>query len=99
MQTVGAPRQMPPDCGLAALKACGRTLGHPRIEELRGKDAVTLKAEERVPPQIETVRRKGLRTLRAIAAELEPLQVKTLRGGKTWVAAQVANILKRKRES
>ena len=72
-------------------KAHGRTLGHPRIEELRGKDAVTLKAEERVLPQIEAARRKGLTTLRAIAAELEPLQVKAPRDGTTWGAAQVAN--------
>jgi hypothetical protein len=52
-----------------------------------------------VLPQIEAARRKGLTTLRAIAAGLEPLQVKTPRGGTTWGAAQVANILKRKRES
>jgi hypothetical protein len=84
---------------LEQAKARGRTLGHPRIEELRGKGAVTLKAGERVLPQIEAARRKGLTTLRAIAAELEPLQVKTPRDGTTWGAAQVANILKRKRES
>jgi hypothetical protein len=64
---------------LEQAKARGRTLGHPRIEELRGKGAVTLKAGERVLPQIEAARRKGLTALRAIAAELEPLQVKTPR--------------------
>jgi hypothetical protein len=37
-----------------------------------------------------------LTTLRAIAAELEPLQVKTPRAGRR--AAQIANILKRERE-
>jgi hypothetical protein len=69
---------------LEQAKARGRTLGHPRIEELRGKDAVTLKAEERVLPQIEAARPKGLTTLRAMAAELEPLQVKAPRDGTTW---------------
>jgi hypothetical protein len=58
-----------------------------------------VKAEERVLPQIEAARRKGLTTLSAIAAELEALQIKTPLGGTTWDAAQVANTLVRKRES
>jgi hypothetical protein len=82
----------------------GRTctgLGHPRIEELRGKGAVTLKADadafaERILPTIASIQARGITTMRGIAAELERLQFKTPRGGSTWAPAQVANVLKRK---
>jgi DNA invertase Pin-like site-specific DNA recombinase len=76
-------------------------LGHPRIEELRGKGAVTLKADadafaERILPTIASIQARGITTMRGIAAELERLQFKTPRGGTTWAPAQVANVLKRK---
>jgi DNA invertase Pin-like site-specific DNA recombinase len=75
-------------------------LGNPNIKDLAGTGAVTLKANadafaERVLPMIGDAQRRGHTTLRAIAAELERLRVKTARGGSTWDPKQVANILKR----
>jgi hypothetical protein len=66
-------------------------LGHPRIDELRGKAAVTLKADadafaERILPTTASILARGITTMRAIAAELERLQFKTPRGGGTWAS-------------
>ena len=77
-------------------------LGNPNIRDLAGTGAVTLNANadafaERVLPMIADAQRRGHTTLRAIAAKLERLHVKTARGGSTWDAKQVANILKRDR--
>jgi DNA invertase Pin-like site-specific DNA recombinase len=87
--------------GLAQAKAEGVQLGHPRIHELAGKGAVTMKVEAdkfaaRVLPIIEGIQARGISTHRGIAAELQRLQVRTARGGTSWGQGQVANILKRR---
>jgi DNA invertase Pin-like site-specific DNA recombinase len=88
--------------GLQVAKARGVKLGHPRIEELRGKAAPILAAEadafaERLLPTIAGIQARGHISLRAIAAELERLQFRTRRGGTTWDPRQVANLLSRRK--
>jgi DNA invertase Pin-like site-specific DNA recombinase len=51
---------------------------------------------ERVLPMIRDAQARGHTTLRAIAVELERLQVRTARGGRSWDPRQVANILARR---
>jgi DNA invertase Pin-like site-specific DNA recombinase len=89
--------------GLAQAKARGVKLGHPRIDEIVGKGVAAVKAQadqvaERVLPIIEGVQARGITTARGIGAELERLQVRTSRGGTSWSASQVQNVLKRKKE-
>jgi hypothetical protein len=48
-----------------------------------------------VHPVIESIRARGAKSLRAIAAELTRMRIPTARGGTEWSAQQVSNILKR----
>jgi DNA invertase Pin-like site-specific DNA recombinase len=84
---------------LAAAKARGVKLGSPAIEKARASSIETKKANAdahaaRVLPVIEAIRKTGVTSRRAIAAELTARKVETARGG-VWTAVQVSNILKR----
>lgn len=84
---------------LAAAKARGVKLGSPAIEKARASSIETKKANAaahaaRVLPVIEAIRKTGINSLRAIAAELTARKVETARRGE-WTAVQVSNILKR----
>jgi DNA invertase Pin-like site-specific DNA recombinase len=87
---------------LQAKKAAGAKLGNPEVLAAHREASIeTRQAQadahaERVLPMIEDAQRRGHTTLRAIAAELERLQVRTARGGRNWDPRQVANILKRR---
>lgn len=75
-------------------------LGHPRIADLKGKGAVSLKADadafaERVVPVITAIQARGVTSLRGIAAELERMRMSTPRGNTGWHASQVRNLLAR----
>ena len=83
---------------LARAKAKGARLGNPRLHEVRGKGAASMKAvadrfAANVLPLIEPLRAEG-RSLREIANALNARGVPTARGGK-WAPTQIADILKR----
>jgi DNA invertase Pin-like site-specific DNA recombinase len=83
---------------LARAKAKGARLGNPRLHEVRGKGAASMKAAAdrfaaNVLPLIEPLRAEG-RSLREIANVLNARGVPTARGGK-WAPPQIADILKR----
>jgi DNA invertase Pin-like site-specific DNA recombinase len=83
---------------LAQAKAKGVRLGNPRLHEVRGKGAQSMKAAAdrfaaNVLPLIQPLRAEG-RSLREIADTLNTRSVPTARGGK-WAPTQIADILKR----
>jgi hypothetical protein len=83
---------------LARAKAKGARLGNPRLDEVRGKGAASMKAAAdrfaaNVLPLIQPLRAEG-RSLREIANVLNERGVPTARGGK-WAPTQIADILKR----
>ncbi len=83
---------------LARAKAKGLRLGNPRLDEVRGKGAESMKAAAdrfaaNVLPLIQPLRVEG-RSLREIANVLNARGVPTARGGK-WAPTQIADILKR----
>ena len=83
---------------LARAKAKGARLGNPRLDEVRGKGAESMKvAADRfatnILPLIQPLRAEG-RSLREIANVLNARGVPTARGGK-WAPTQIADILKR----
>jgi DNA invertase Pin-like site-specific DNA recombinase len=85
---------------LARAKAKGTRLGNPRLDEVRGKGAESMKvAADRFAantlPTIQPLRAEG-RSLREIANVLNARGVPTARGGK-WAPTQIADILKRAR--
>jgi DNA invertase Pin-like site-specific DNA recombinase len=91
---------------LAAAKARGQRLGNPNgAEPLRraGKGnaaamaAVALQADQHardILPVIEAIRSDGIKSLNAIAHELNAREIRTARG-RRWYAATVANLLRR----
>jgi DNA invertase Pin-like site-specific DNA recombinase len=86
--------------GLAAAKARGAKLGNPDMHRVRALGVNAVKAEAdryaaTVRPIVENIQARGLKSLRAIAAELTRMKVPTARGGIEWSAQQVSNILKR----
>jgi len=86
---------------LARAKARGARLGNPRLDEVRGKGAESMKAAAaarfaaNILPAIQPLRAEG-RSLREIANVLNARGVPTARGGK-WAPTQIADILKRAR--
>ena len=83
---------------LARAKARGARLGNPRLNEVRGKGAESMKAAAarfaaNILPAIQPPRAEG-RSLREIANILNARAVPTARGGK-WAPTQIADILKR----
>jgi hypothetical protein len=83
---------------LARAKAMGARLGNPRLAEVRGKGAESMKAAAdrfaaNILPLIQPLRAEG-KSLREIADVLDARGVPTARGGK-WAPTQVADILKR----
>ena len=85
---------------LARAKARGARLGNPRLDEVRGKGAESMKAAAarfaaNILPAIHPLRAEG-RSLREIANVLNARGVPTARGGK-WAPTQIADILKRAR--
>jgi DNA invertase Pin-like site-specific DNA recombinase len=83
---------------LARAKAKGARLGNPRLDEVRGKGAESMKAAAdrfaaNILPLIQPLRAEG-RSLREIANVLNARGVPTARGGK-WAPTQIADILKR----
>jgi DNA invertase Pin-like site-specific DNA recombinase len=83
---------------LARAKARGVRLGNPRLDEVRGKGAESMKAAAdrfaaNVLPLIQPLRADG-RSLREIANALNARGVPTARGGR-WAPTQIADILKR----
>jgi DNA invertase Pin-like site-specific DNA recombinase len=83
---------------LARAKAKGARLGNPRLDEVRGKGAESMKAAAarfavNILPLIQPLRAEG-KSLREIADVLDARGVPTARGGK-WAPTQVADILKR----
>jgi DNA invertase Pin-like site-specific DNA recombinase len=84
---------------LAQAKAKGVRLGNPRLDEVRGKGAQSMKAAAdrfaaNVLPLIQPLRAEG-RSLREIADTLNARSVPTARGGR-WAPTQIADILKRR---
>jgi DNA invertase Pin-like site-specific DNA recombinase len=84
---------------LAAAKACGQTLGTPRLAAAR----VVANAKHKggadtfahtVAPFVREAQAAGAQTLRAIAAALNRRGVTTPPGGR-WEAKQVSNVLRR----
>lgn len=92
--------------GLEAAKARGKKLGtnnlRPElIHEASAKGVKVLKEEAdafsaKVAPTILALQAQG-KSLRAVAAELERLGVKTARGGQ-WTAAAVKNVIERQKQ-
>ena len=85
---------------LARAKAKGARLGNPRLDEVRGKGAESMKAAAdrfaaNILPIIQPLRAEG-QSLREIANVLNARGVPTARGGK-WAPTQIADILKRAR--
>jgi DNA invertase Pin-like site-specific DNA recombinase len=83
---------------LERAKARGVRLGNPRLDEVRGKGAASMKAAAarfaaNVLPLILPMRAEG-KSLREIADALNARGVPTARGGK-WAPTQIADILKR----
>ena len=83
---------------LARAKAMGARLGNPRLAEVRGKGAESMKAAAdrfaaNILPLIQPLRAEG-KSLREIADVLDARGVPTARGGK-WAPTQVADMLKR----
>jgi DNA invertase Pin-like site-specific DNA recombinase len=83
---------------LARAKAKGARLGNPRLDEVRGKGAASMKAAAdrfaaNILPLIQPLKTEG-RSLRDIANVLNARGVPTARGGK-WAATQIADILRR----
>ncbi len=90
--------------GLAAAKARGVKLGTNNLKPELVKEAsakgVKIRQQNaddfaaKVSPTIEALMARGT-SLRGVASELESLGVKTARGGNTWTATAVKNVLKR----
>lgn len=90
--------------GLAVAKSKGVKLGtnnlNPELaKEASAKGVATIKQNAadfaaRVKPTVEAFLAQG-KSLRGVAAELEKLGVKTARGGNTWTATGVKNVLGR----
>src|ERR1700722_3038618 len=85
---------------LARAKAKGARLGNPRLNEVRGKGAASMRAAAHrfaanILPIIQPLRAEG-QSLREIANILNARGVPTARGGK-WAPTQIADILKRAR--
>jgi len=79
---------------LQAAKARGVVLGCPTPD--RGAAVVSEAAKayaETLRPVITQIRATGARTLRDIAAQLQARSIKTARGGASWSAQQVSNLL------
>jgi DNA invertase Pin-like site-specific DNA recombinase len=84
---------------LKAAKDRGVQLGHPRLDELRGKGAASNKAEpdrfaKNIVPIIREIQASGVSTLRGVARALNARGVATARGG-AWTSVQVGSILQR----
>jgi DNA invertase Pin-like site-specific DNA recombinase len=85
---------------LARAKAKGARLGNPRLDQVRGKGAESMKAAAdrfaaNILPLIRPLRAED-KSLREIANVLDARGVPTARGGK-WAPTQIADILKRAR--
>ena len=84
---------------LAAAKARGAVLGHPRLAEARAIANAHHKAgadtfADTVAPTIHEVQAAGAKSLREIAAALNGRGIAAARGG-NWKAQTVANVLRR----
>jgi DNA invertase Pin-like site-specific DNA recombinase len=84
---------------LAAAKARGTKLGNPQLKEAsaRGNAVKAAQADEhalRTYTHIKDMRKRGITTLRAIAAELNRLRVPTANDG-TWGPRNVNNVILR----
>ena len=85
---------------LARAKAKGARLGNPRVDEVRGKGAESMKAAAdrfaaNILPLIRRLKTES-KSLRESANVLNERGVPTARGGK-WAPTQIADILKRTR--
>jgi DNA invertase Pin-like site-specific DNA recombinase len=84
---------------LAAAKRKGKTLGNPRLADVRGKAVAATKAAAHrfatnVAPIIREIKSSGIASHRGIARALNARGVATARGGE-WTAVQVGSILQR----
>ena len=87
---------------LAAAKTRGKTLGNPKLVEIRGQgQAVRTKAADekaaQIRPVIESVKAAGATTLRAIAEALNARGLTAPRGGE-WTAIAVSRAVARMTE-
>jgi DNA invertase Pin-like site-specific DNA recombinase len=85
---------------LQAAKARGIRLGNPNPQAAAEAGAAAGRANAdafaaRMMPIIADLQRAGITSLRSIAAALTARGVQTARGGRTWGAAQVSNLLQR----
>ena len=85
---------------LRAAKACGVTLGNPKLAQARAvangrKKAEADRTASEVMPVIESIQQAGATSLRAIAAALEARGVRTPRGGTAWTATTVKRVIDR----
>ena len=88
---------------LQALKARGAILGspNPEVGSKIGNAVKQKNADDfarNLKPIIRDIQGSGLTTLREIARALENRGIKTPRGGTTWHASQVSNIIRRKKK-
>jgi DNA invertase Pin-like site-specific DNA recombinase len=84
---------------LRAAKACGVTLGNPKLAQAREvansrKQAEADRTASEVMPVIESIRHAGATSLREIAA-LQAHGVRTPRGGTAWTAMTVKRVIDR----
>ena len=85
---------------LQAAKARGVKLGSPNPAAGSAAGIASIQANadqfaQRILPIIADIERSGCTSLRAIAAALTARGVQTARGGRTWGASQVANLMQR----
>jgi DNA invertase Pin-like site-specific DNA recombinase len=85
---------------LQAAKARGVKLGSPNPAAGSAAGIASIQASadqfaQRILPIIAEIERSGCTSLRAIAAALTARGVQTARGGRTWGASQVANLMQR----
>lgn len=85
---------------LQAAKARGVKLGSPNPAAGSAAGIASIQASadqfaQRILPIIADIERSGCTSLRAIAAALTARGVQTARGGRTWGASQVANLMQR----
>jgi DNA invertase Pin-like site-specific DNA recombinase len=84
---------------LKAAKARGVALGNPKLDDVRERAVVTLKADadrfaQNVAPIIREIQASGVASHRGIARALNARGVATARGGQ-WTAVQVGSIVRR----
>jgi DNA invertase Pin-like site-specific DNA recombinase len=85
---------------LQAAKARGVRLGCPDPSKgsAAGNERIQARADAfaaRVQPIIEKIKAQGFNTMREIAMELTSRGIETARGGSTWHASQVSNVMAR----